>query len=267
MAERRMMSKKITDTDAFLDMPLTTQALYFHFLQNADDDGFVGSPNSIMRKIGASKNDYDLLMVKRFIIVFNSGICVIKHWRIHNYIQKDRYVETTFLKEKAQLKTEENGAYTECIQNVYKLDAQYSIGKDSIGEDSIGKDREDTQRACAREESEKVSPSIQSVFNFWNEQNIIVHRELTAPLITAIKKAVAEYSESSVKEFIKRYKTVLDDRSYFFSYKWSLLDFLTRKSGIAAFTDEGSKWADYMAKREHKCLLDGTRIDEEDYPW
>lgn len=133
-------------------------------------------------------------------------------------------------------------------------------------ETSIKKQGEYSLRA-SREESEKVSPSIQSVFDFWNEQNIIVHRELTTPLITAIKKAIAEYSESSVKEFIKRYKTVLDDRSYFFSYKWSLLDFLTRKSGIATFTDEGNKWADYMAKREHKCLLDGTRIDEEDYPW
>lgn len=132
-------------------------------------------------------------------------------------------------------------------------------------ETSIKKQEEYSLRASR--ESEKVSPSIQSVFDFWNEQNIIVHRELTSPLIMAIKKAVAEYSESSVKEFIKRYKTVLDDRSYFFSYKWSLLDFLTRKAGIAAFTDEGSKWADYMAKREHKCLLDGTRIDEEDYPW
>lgn len=143
-----------------------------------------------------------------------------------------------------------------------------AIDKNREEENRIEEDKNrDTQRACAREESEKVSPSIQSVFDFWNEQNIIVHRELTAPLITAIKKAIAEYSESSVKEFIKRYKTVLDDRSYFFSYKWSLLDFLTRKSGIAAFTDEGSKWADYMAKREHKCLLDGTRINEEDYPW
>lgn len=142
MAERRMMSKKITDTDAFLDMPLTTQALYFHFLQNADDDGFVGSPNSIMRKVGASKNDYDLLIVKRFIIVFDTGICVIKHWRIHNYIQKDRYTPTTFLKEKAQLETEANGAYTdkkvECIQPVSNSYPQYSVGEDSIGKDSIG---------------------------------------------------------------------------------------------------------------------------------
>ena len=165
MAERRMISKKITDTDAFLDMPLTTQALYFHFLQNADDDGFVGSPNSIMRKVGASKNDYDLLMVKRFIIVFDSGICVIKHLRIHNYIQKDRYVETTFLKEKAQLETEENGAYTECIQNVSNLYAQYSIGKDSIVEDSIGKDSIEGERACTREPVHSKAQTIVDLFN------------------------------------------------------------------------------------------------------
>lgn len=165
MAERRMISKKITDTDAFLDMPLTTQALYFHFLQNADDDGFVGNPNSIMRKVGASKNDYDLLMVKRFIIVFDSGICVIKHWRIHNYIQKDRYVPTTFIKEKAQLETEENGAYTECIQNVSNLYAQYSIGKDSIVEDSIGKDSIEGERAPTREPVHSKAQAIVDLFN------------------------------------------------------------------------------------------------------
>lgn len=128
MAERRMISKKITDTDAFLDMPLSTQALYFHFVQNADDDGFVGSPNSIIRKIGANKNDYDLLIAKRFIISFESGICVIKHWRIHNYIQNDRYNPTTYLKERETLVIEENKSYTEkCIQSGYIMDTQNSI--------------------------------------------------------------------------------------------------------------------------------------------
>ena len=145
MAERRMISKKITDTDAFLDMPLSTQALYFHFIQNADDDGFVGSPNSIVRKIGANRNDYDLLIAKRFIITFETGICVIKHWRIHNYIQNDRYVPTTYLKEKATLSIEENKAYTEkdfeCIQNVSEMDTQVSIGKNSIGKNSIDKSK------------------------------------------------------------------------------------------------------------------------------
>lgn len=210
MAERRMMSKKITDTDAFLDMPLTTQALYFHFLQNADDDGFVGSPNSIMRKVGASKNDYDLLMVKRFIIVFNSGICVIKHWRIHNYIQKDRYVETTFLKEKAQLKTEENGAYTECIQNVYKLDAQYSIGKDSIGEVSIGKDREDIQRACAREESDEEMPLSKSENSVCKQIVELYNGTCTSlPKVTTISSARERVIKTRLKEFtIKQFQTL-----------------------------------------------------------
>ena len=210
MAERRMMSKKITDTDAFLYMPLTTQALYFHFLQNEDDDGFVGSPNSIMRKVGASKNDYDLLMVKRFIIVFDSGICVIKHWRIHNYIQKDRYVETTFLKEKAQLKTEENGAYTECIQNVYKLDAQYSIGKDSIGEVSIGKDREDTQRACAREESDEEETLPEFENPLYKQIAKLYNGTCTSlPKVTTISSARERVIKTRLKEFtVKQFQTL-----------------------------------------------------------
>lgn len=202
MAERRMISKKITDTDAFLDMPLTTQALYFHFLQNADDDGFVGNPNSIMRKVGASKNDYDLLMVKRFIIVFDSGICVIKHWRIHNYIQKDRYVPTTFIKEKAQLETEENGAYTECIQNVSNLYAQYSIGKDSIVEDSIGKDRIEGERACTRE---TVRSKAQAIVDLFNE--LCPSLSKVTVLSTSREKAItARLKEFTVEQFTTVFK-------------------------------------------------------------
>lgn len=202
MAERRMISKKITDTDAFLDMPLTTQALYFHFLQNADDDGFVGNPNSIMRKVGASKNDYDLLMVKRFIIVFDSGICVIKHWRIHNYIQKDRYVPTTFIKEKAQLETEENGAYTECIQNVSNLYAQYSIGKDSIVEDSIGKDSIEGERACTRETVHSKAQTIVDLFN-----GLCPSLSKVTVLSTSREKAItARLKEFTVEQFTTVFK-------------------------------------------------------------
>lgn len=202
MAERRMISKKITDTDAFLDMPLTTQALYFHFLQNADDDGFVGNPNSIMRKVGASKNDYDLLMVKRFIIVFDSGICVIKHWRIHNYIQKDRYVPTTFIKEKAQLETEENGAYTECIQNVSNLYAQYSIGKDSIVEDSIGKDSIEGERAPTREPVHSKAQTIVDLFN-----GLCPSLSKVTVLSTCREKAItARLKEFTVEQFTTVFK-------------------------------------------------------------
>lgn len=140
MADRRMFSKSIIDSDAFLDMPMSAQALYFHLSMRADDDGFVNSPRRIQRMVGASDDDCRLLVSKQFIIPFETGVVVIRHWRIHNYIQKDRYKETIYLSEKSELSQDASGAYTldtDCIQDVSKLDTQ--LGKDSIGKDSIGK--------------------------------------------------------------------------------------------------------------------------------
>lgn len=138
MAERRMFAKKITESDAFLEMPMSAQCLYFHLNMAADDDGFVNAPKKIMRMIGASEDDMRILIVKRFILAFDSGIIVVKHWRIHNYIQKDRYNPTTYLEEKKTLILDENKAYTttakeSCIQDVYSLDTQVRLGKDSKG--------------------------------------------------------------------------------------------------------------------------------------
>lgn len=149
MAERRMFAKSIIDSDAFLDMPMSAQGLYFHLAMRADDDGFVNNPKKIMRMIGASEDDARILLGKRFLIAFDSGVVVIKHWRIHNYIQKDRYKETTYLEEKAQLEVKENNAYTlvsnmdtKCIQDVSELDTQVRLGKDSKDKLSIeGKTR------------------------------------------------------------------------------------------------------------------------------
>lgn len=147
MAERRMFSKSIIDSDAFLDMPPSTQNLYFHLGMMADDDGFVNNPSKIMRMINAVKNDHDLLIVKGFIIPFQSGVCVIKHWRIHNYLRNDRYKPTTYQEEKAALYIKDNGSYslgipngnqteTECLPAV---DAgKVRLGEDSIEEESIG---------------------------------------------------------------------------------------------------------------------------------
>lgn len=137
MAERRMFAKTIIDSDAFLDMPLSAQALYFHLSMRADDDGFVNNPKKIQRMVGASDDDCKLLILKRFILTFESGVIVIKHWKIHNYIQKDRYKETVYLKEKSELAIDKNNSYTERIQNVSNLDTQVSIGKDSIGKDRV----------------------------------------------------------------------------------------------------------------------------------
>ena len=141
MAERRMFAKTIIDSDAFIDMPLSTQALYFHLSMRADDDGFINNPKKIQRMIGCSDDDLKLLVAKRFILPFDSGVVVIKHWKIHNYIRNDRYKETVYKDEKAQLALKENGAYTEVdtvgIPNGYQMDTQYRLGKDSIGQVSL----------------------------------------------------------------------------------------------------------------------------------
>lgn len=124
IAERRMFAKTIVLSDAFLDMPLSTRCLYFTLGMLADDDGFVNSPKGIMRQVGASIDDLNLLAAKKFILDFESGVIVIKHWRLHNYIQKDRYKSTKYLDEKRCLTTDERGVYTKCIQSVSKMDTQ-----------------------------------------------------------------------------------------------------------------------------------------------
>lgn len=148
MAERRMFAKKITESDAFLDMPSSTQMLYFHLSMNADDDGFVNNPKKIQRMCWASDDDFKLLIAKSFVILFESGVIVIKHWKMHNYIQSDRYRPTDYVEEKSMLGLKKNKAYTldenkmdtRCIQDVSV--GKVSKGKDSIGKDSIGKDKD-----------------------------------------------------------------------------------------------------------------------------
>lgn len=135
MAERRMFAKTIIDSDAFIDMPLSTQALYFHLSMRADDDGFINNPRKIQRMIGASDDDLKVLCLKRFILPFDSGVVVIKHWKIHNYIRNDRYKPTVYVEEKAMLTSKENGVYTEVttigIPSGNQMDTQYRLGKGS----------------------------------------------------------------------------------------------------------------------------------------
>ena len=122
MADRRMFAKTIIDSDAFLDMPLSSQSLYFHLSMRADDDGFLNNPKKVQRMIGASDDDLKLLIAKKFLIPFESGVVVIKHWRIHNYIQKDRYKPTVYAEEKAQLRLKENKAYS--LSDGHTLDTE-----------------------------------------------------------------------------------------------------------------------------------------------
>lgn len=140
MAEKRMFTKKVTDSDAFIEMSSAAQALYFHLNQGADDDGFNNQIQIAMLKAHASTDDLKILMAKNFIIRFESGVIVIKHWRMHNTLRKDRYTPTNFQEELKQLGIKDNKAYTLGCQTVAKRLPQVSIEEVSIEEESIEKE-------------------------------------------------------------------------------------------------------------------------------
>ena len=143
MANRRMFCLDIVNSDAFLDMPVSAQNLYFHLAMRADDDGFIGNPNAITRLVNSSNEDLQLLKTKRFLLAFPNGVVVIKHWRMHNTIQKDRYKPTAYTHEFSQLTVKENNAYTDkkkhsdsmvsdCIQAVTETETQVRLGKNRL---------------------------------------------------------------------------------------------------------------------------------------
>jgi len=129
--QRRMFSPKIVDSDAFLDMSTSAQNLYFHLGMRADDDGFVGNPKKILRMIGGNDDDLKILIAKRFILIFEGGIIVIKHWRINNLIRKDWHKKTVYIDEKKQLELKENGSYTKLVNENATI-RQHSIDKISL---------------------------------------------------------------------------------------------------------------------------------------
>ena len=136
MAQKRMFDKTITNSDDFIDMPDSSQNLYFHLSMNADDDGFVNNWKSIMRMTGHKEDDLKVLIAKNYIIPFESGVIVIRHWRINNYLRSDRYIETKYLEEKKQLYTDENLVYQWCTNGQPSIDKN-SIDKNSIDKNSI----------------------------------------------------------------------------------------------------------------------------------
>jgi len=172
-----MFSMKIIDSDAFLDMPLSTQALYFHLSMRADDDGFLNNAKKIMRNISATQNDYDLLLMKRFIISFPDGICVIKHWRINNYLRKDRYTETLYSEELAMLDVKDNGSYylkeesgaPDCNHDDTSLipTGNQGIPVGSIDKNRVDKSREEKNSNTVSNDTVR-STDVQRVIDAWN---------------------------------------------------------------------------------------------------
>ena len=141
-----MFSIQITESDAFLDMPLSSQALYFHLSMNADDEGFVNSPKRVMRMVGASEDDLKILLTKRFLIAFPSGVMVVKHWKINNSIPNDRFKPTDYQEERAMLEVKQNKAYTECIQTGNNMDTN-CIQNVSVDQSRLDKNRLDKNQS------------------------------------------------------------------------------------------------------------------------
>lgn len=201
MAERRMFAKTIIDSDAFLEMPTTSQLLYFHLSMRADDDGFVNKPKSLMRMVGCKDDDLKILFAKKFLIPFESGVVVIKHWKIHNYIRKDTYTETKYKEEKATLELDENSAYRIADgtplqlrdESVTSPSTQVRLGKERLGKDSKGKS-ETTHDLFMR-----LSPD----YIFWMES----HAELTAKMEEWIKYKMERkepYKEQGMKSLLRQ---------------------------------------------------------------
>ena len=180
MAERRMFAKTIVLSDAFLDMPLSARCLYFTLGMLADDDGFVNNPKSIMRQCGASQDDIKILLTKKFLLAFETGVIVIKHWKINNYLRNDRYKETKFVEEKKQLAIKENGSYSFGIPSGIPSIGKVSIGKDSIEHvivvDPKNEEEQQLQQTVIEPEEEKpkrkkfVKPTIDEIKQYCIER-------------------------------------------------------------------------------------------------
>jgi uncharacterized phage protein (TIGR02220 family) len=209
MAERRMFTKTIIDSDAFLDMSTSAQALYFHLGMRADDDGFINNPRKIMKVIGACEDDFKLLVAKRFVLTFQSGIIVIKHWRMHNLIQKDRYKPTVYMDELASLTLNKNKSYTDCIQNGNSSVPQVSIGKVSIGKVSIGKDNKNIVVHPFKEIIEYLNSKLNTQYKHSSTktQDLITARFNQGftydDFITVIDKKYNEWYNTDMAKFLR----------------------------------------------------------------
>jgi len=191
-----MFSKIVIRTDAFLDMPLSTQALYFHLGLEADDEGFVSSPKQVQRSIGASPDDFKVLVAKGFIIPFESGVCVIRDWKVNNYLRSDRYKPTQYLREKSQIETLSNRVYqlnsAACLplgiptvnHVVDEVDTQYRVDKNRLEENRVVKgSAEGTDKPPRR--TKFSPPSVEEVQAYITERGCKVDAERFVDFYTA----------------------------------------------------------------------------------
>lgn len=221
-----MFSKKIVETDYFMEMSPTAKLLYFYLNMSADDDGFVGNPKMIKMLSGATDDDLKILVAKQFIIPFDSGVIVIKDWKIHNYIQKDRYNKTQYTNEKSQLTVEENGMYTKCIHNVSSSDTQVRLGKVRLGK--VSKD--------IVPQSETVPP-YKTIIDYLNDKAGTKYRSSSKDTQKHIK---ARFNNGFTLE---DFKTVIDNKVFEWGNNSKMSVYLRPKTLF------GTKFEDYLNQK------------------
>lgn len=207
-----MFSLKIVDSDLFLDMPLSSQCLYFHLSMRADDDGFVNNPKKIIKIIGANEDDLKILIAKGFVIVFDQGIIVITHWKINNFIRKDRYKPTMYIEQKQQLYQTENGAYiSEEKVGCHLVNQRLSSGQPSIDKGRLDKVSIDKGREGEIEKDKKSTPIFYGEYKnvrLSKEEYKNLKEKLNSHTDIMINK-LSRYMKSSGKTYQNHYATIL----------------------------------------------------------
>jgi len=211
MANKRMFSKQITTSDAFVDMPMSSQLLYFHLNMEADDDGFVANPKRVTKMIGANNDDLKILLAKRFLLAFKTGVVVIKHWLLHNAVRKDMYKETQYLEEKKTLQIKDNGVYTE-IRNEPVTIPLHRLDKIRLDQDRLDQDNTMSVITDAFDQFWEIYPKKElkkKSLEIWKRKKLDKN---ISEIISFIKKA--KQTDRWKKGFVKQPPTFLNNESW-----------------------------------------------------
>lgn len=256
MAEKRMFAKTIIDSDAFLDMPISARLLYYDLGMRADDDGFVNSPKKIMRMIGASEDDMRILAMRKFIIPFDNGLVVIKHWRINNYLRRDRYKETTYKDEKALLIIDENNAYTLANADSESVGIPLGIPVVDADKNRLDKNRLDKSSTMSGDPTaQTINETIKEVVQYLNEKTGCHYKPSSQATIKLIK---ARLNDGFT---LQDFKIVIDKK--YAEWKGTELEKFLRPQTLF-----GTKFESYLnqkiVRKSGNPFLDSIAEDEND---
>ena len=285
MADRRMLSKKITDNDNFLQLSASAQALYLHLNMSADDDGFCSQVAVCMFKAHASTQDLEALLDKRYIYQFENGVVVIKHWKLNNYIKNDRYKKTVYQEEYDLLKVKENGAYTldnnamypKCIQDGSKMDTEWNhngsemdtqvrleLGKDRI---ELGKDRLGEVREGEHEGKDKTD--YKKIVGMYNDTCVsfprVANTNLSDNRKKAIKARLNKYSEADFQTVFTKAEASdflkgANNRNWRATFDWLIKDTNMEKVLEGNYDNRQQTWTQQPTNRLAQELEESYRM-------